>query len=342
MTILVLVKCALPLSGPVFHLFSRCIERAVLPDEWRVHRITPIFKSGDRASVANYRPISLLSILSKVFERFIFDHILEFVSSSISGNQFGFLKHRSTVQQLLLFLDHLLQSKSTPTQFDSIYLDFSKAFDKVPHNLLLLKLRSLGIIGNLWQLLHHYLSDKSLCVAINNTLSPTLLVLSGVPQGSILGPLLFIIYVDDLHSLQMYSRLLMFADDTKCLSSPSDTVQIQHDLNELSQWLCLPFNVTKCSLIHFFSTSSLLSSTYYLNCSPVSTVVSQKDLGVLFTEDLSWSSHYKQLAATAYKTLGLLRRTFSSAVDIPTRKLLYTSLIRSKLTYASVININNC
>ena len=308
-----------------------------------MHLITPIFKSGDRSSVNNYWPISLLCILSKVFEQIIYDQVSEFVISTISVVQFGFLRHRSTVHQLLLFIDQLLNSLNHKSQFDTIYLDFSKAFDKVPHNLLLTKLRQIGIDGNLWLLLQHYLINRSHCVAINNHVSPQLPVLSGVPQGSILGPLLFLIYVNDLPSSTIHSSLLMFADDTKCLkpiASPHDAILLQHDLNLLSAWShtwLLPFNASKCSILHFFSSSSVLTPDYYLDSTPIPSSNHHKDLGVIFTTDLSWSNHYSHIASSAYKLLGLLRRSFSVTNLTSTKKLLYIALIKSRLTYASPV-----
>lgn len=338
-----LARCAPALSEPVYYLFSLCTHHQSLPEEWRIHLITPVFKSGDRSSVTNYRPISLLCILSKVFERIIWNNLIDHVTPSISNVQFGFLKHRSTVHQLLLFLDHLHHSLNHKIQFDAIYLDFSKAFDKVSHHHLLLKLRQFGIDGALWLLLKSYLLNRYHCVSINGSISSKLPVLSGVPQGSILGPLLFLLYVNDLPSAVSSSSLLMFADDTKCLkpiANPRDTTLLQCDLNSLSSWSAnwhLPFNSNKCTILHFFSSSSILTPDYYLDSTPLSTSDNHKDLGVIFTTNLSWSHHYSHITTSAYRLLGLLRRSFSSSISISTKKLLYTTLVRSRLTYASQV-----
>ena len=135
-----LKHCALPLCQPLHHLFSLSLSQSYIPAEWRLHLIKPIFKSGDRSLVQNYRPISLLCVCSKVLERIVFNHILNFVKERISKHQFGFMLHRSTLQQLLLLLNSIVESSRKSLQTDLIYLDFKKAFDSVPHNELLLKL----------------------------------------------------------------------------------------------------------------------------------------------------------------------------------------------------------
>ena len=181
--------CATALTLPLHYLFSYSIKHCTFPSEWQLHCVTPIFKSGDKNNIANYRPISLLCTVSKLLERIVYNKVINFVSNHISLSQFGFMKDRSTLQQLLVFLNTIYENNKT--QVDVIYLDFAKAFDRVPHNELLLKLWSIGITEDLWSWFKSYLHKRYQCVRINGSSSDSL---SGVPQGSILGPLLFLIY----------------------------------------------------------------------------------------------------------------------------------------------------
>ena len=174
-----------------------------------------------------------------MFERLIYDRVISAVAKSITPCQFGVQKGTSTSQQLLLFFHQLITSKD---EIDVIYIDFRKAFDSVPHNELLVKLWNIGITGTLWKWFESYLSNRSQCVSINNSLSKCLPVLSGVPQGSILGPLLFLVYINDLPSAISSSNMFIFADDTKCfkmIKTESDIQVIQllqKDLTSLSHW----------------------------------------------------------------------------------------------------------
>ena len=292
----------------------------------------------------NYRPISLLCVTSKVLEKIVFNHILQFVQDKISQYQFGFMLHRSTLQQLLILLHSIFES-SQKSQSDLIYLDFKKTFDSVAHNELLFKLWHMGITGNTWKWLLAYLWNRSQCVSINSSVSSALPVVSGVPQGSILGPLLFLIYINDLPDVLSSSQVLLFADDAKCfktISSVCDSMCLQDDLNKLSQWSntwSLPFNVQKCCVLSVRPTQHLsyFSFFYHLNNTQLTNKTAHSDLGVTLTSDLRWRDHIVSVIAKSYKVLGLLRRVFSSVHSPQAKKVLYLSLVRSKLLYCSPI-----
>ena len=344
--------CALALYLPVHHLFSLSLSKQSIPYEWKCHSITPIFKSGDKSQVKNYRPISLLCVISKVLEHLIFNKISKFIITNniLYHHQFGFRQQHSTTQQLLVFLNDVLSALNDPncSQCDIIYLDFKKAFDSVPHQELLMKLWKTGIVGSLWKWFSEYLSNRYQYVCINNCKSSTLPVVSGVPQGSILGPFLFLIYINDLSSSMKYSKTFLFADDTKCfrpIRSPQDHILLQSDLDVLSLWSTnwkLMFNETKCSIMSIFSHPSLDQDSdpqteYLINGLAILPCKQQKDLGILVSSDLSWSDHVSRITSKAYKILRLLRRTFTSQINVTTKKKLYIALVRSQLTYASQI-----
>uniref|UniRef100_A0A1X7VGL1 Reverse transcriptase domain-containing protein n=1 Tax=Amphimedon queenslandica TaxID=400682 RepID=A0A1X7VGL1_AMPQE len=340
-----LQSCAISLCEPIHHLFSQCVRLSYLPVEWRTHLVTPVYKSGDRSSVKNYRPILLLCILSKVLERHIFERIYPHIAATISHNQFGFKKQRSTLQQLLAHLNNIVSIVAQSKQVDVAYLDIKKAFDTVDHNLQLEKLWRCGICGEMWGLIKAYLSGRQQCVTVRGCQSGLLPVTSGVPQGSFLGPLFFILFINDLPGCTIHSNMLLFADDSKCsksIASSSDCLLLQEDLDRVCEWSTssgLKFNFQKTFLVKYRrKMAAPIVFNYCFGESIVPCNTSCKDLGIIFQEDLSWSAQVKAVLAKAYKTLSLLRRTFRAA-STPTvvKKKLYLSLIIPIFTYCAPI-----
>lgn len=334
---IVLQRCALALYQPLCYLFNLSLQFSYLPSEWKIHKIIPVFKSGDPTSVKNYRPISLLSNTSKVLERIIYNKIVNQVSTFINPAQFGFMQGRSTTHQLLLFLHNAFSSHD---QFDAVYLDISKAFDSVSHSHLLSKLCNFNISGSVWLWFQAYLSNRLQYVSVNNCSSDLLSVESGVPQGSILGPLLFIIFMNDLPNVISDSESLLFADDTKCfrhIRTSPDQQLLQHDLDNLLSWSTssnLHFNSSKSCHLSF---NHKISTSYSISGDTIVTKQSHKDLGVTLSSNLEWKPHHDIILSKAYKTLGLVRRTFSPSISPLTKVKLYVSLIRSQLMYCSPI-----
>ena len=342
---MLLVKTADAIAPSLCRLFNQSLSEGYVPLSWKRANITPVHKKDDPTLAMNYRPISLLCIISKVLERCIFNHCFPFFKSHIHNLQHGFIQGRSTVTQLLTVYHDMLDTLASGQEVDVIHLDFSKAFDKVSHNLLLNKLNGHGIGGPLLQWFDSYLSHRCQRVMLEGEFSDWLPVTSGVPQGSILGPLLFIIYANDMPDcLSGESKLALFADDSKLfrsMSSRSSSATLQSDLNSLFQWSedwKMSFNISKCQVLHMSRkrTPSHTHTNYHLGGQDLQVAIATKDLGVTVSNNLSWSTHISQMCAKANRTLGLTKRVCGKdIVDQETRKLLYITLVRSQLEYAS-------
>lgn len=338
----VLRSCATSLCEPITFLFNTCITTSSYPKEWKKHKICPVPKKGDLSNHTNYRPISLLCTISKVLERIVYDKVISFVRPLISSQQFGFLKNRSCVTQLLSSFQIILDAVNQGKACDVVFLDLSKAFDTVPHNELLFKIWRLGITGSIWKWIASYLSIMRHFVSIDGHDSVELPVLSGVPQGSVLGPLLFLLYINDAPTSVTVAIPFHFADDSKLLhsvSNVSDCLMLQQDLESFEKWCAewkLLLNCKKSSVVHF--TSNRVESTHYppyrVANSDLVTSENFCDLGILVSEDLSWSGHCAKVCSKAYKSLQLVRRSITSTSESLKRKL-YLTLVRSHFAYCS-------
>lgn len=200
---------------PLNILFNSSLQAGTFPTEWKHSFIVPIFKNGERSSCANYRGISLLSAIPKLFEKLVCVHLESALGSLLNPSQHGFRTGRSTTTNLTIFVDYVLNGMANGGQVDAVYTDFSKAFDKVNHHLLLNKLRLKGVSGVLLQWIESYLSARTQSVRIGSTLSRNIQSCSGVPQGSHLGPLFFAVFVDDLCDELENCDFLFYADDLK-------------------------------------------------------------------------------------------------------------------------------
>ena len=338
-----LKNCAPCISNSLCAIFNKCLHLGKLPAAWKVANIIPIPKSGHPGEVSNYRPISLLPIVSKVMERCVYNRLIEDISGQLYNLQHGFLKGKSTTSQLLEVLNEIGEMLDNRVQVDTIYLDFAKAFDRVDHHLLLKKLHLFGISGSLFCWFSDYLSNRFQQVTVLGKTSNLLPVISGVPQGSILGPLMFLIYVNDLATVSVNSSIALFADDTKCyrpVMNIDDGRLLQEDLDRITLWCQdwrMDLNQSKCTVMSITRNVSPVISSYMLQNAPVQRNDAQKDLGILVCKDLKWNCHVLEAASKANRMLGFIRRSTLEVKIQSTRKALYKALVMSNLSYSSQV-----
>ena len=315
-------------------IYNQSIQSGCVPQDWRDADVNPLFKKGARLACSNYRPISLTSHIVKLLERIILSHILELSrkNNTFSCDQHGFQEKCSCISQLLECLNDWSQAFDEGHSVVCIYLDFAKAFDSVPHQCLILKLRQVGIRGKIIEWIQEYLNHTRQRVILKNSVSQWLPVTSGVPQGSILGPILFLIYVNDLPDY-VSNTTKMFADDTKAYStidSKDDCHILQKDLNNLASWSrtwLLHFNAPKCVVLRIRQS---IQCTYTLNGIVLEAVANQKDLGVIVSDDLTPGAHISHITKKCNQRIGLIKRCFTN-LSADKVKILYQSLIRPVL-----------
>ncbi|XP_075158177.1 uncharacterized protein LOC142231455 [Haematobia irritans] len=294
-------SCKIDVEGLSAHFLKKC----VFLDCWKTAFITPIHKDGSKADVRNYRPISKLCNISKLFE-------------NIVSFECGY-------------------------QVDVIYLDLCKAFDKVDHGILMYKLARIGFHPCLLQWIYSYLCNRYCFVYFDGCKSQAYVASSGVPQGSVLGPLLFVLFINDICSCFNNSKCLIYADDVKMFFNVSDVSSyrlLQEDIDRVACWVednRLPLNVLKCNYLPFTRKNSLINASYYINNVALQKVDRKIDLGIYFDPKLEFNSHVDYVLRKSYTTLAFIKRNCSEFSNPYTLKVLYSSFVRSKLEYASIV-----
>ncbi len=324
-------------------LFQCSLDSGELPSQWKEANVTGIFKKGDKSKPENYRPVSLTSITCKVLEHIVHSHVMKHLEqfNVLSDNQHGFRAKRSTETQLIQTVDDLTKCIDLGETIHMAILDFSKAFDKVPHQRLLVKLQQYGIRGNLLQWFSNFLIGRTQQVVCNGESSEPVPVISGVPQGTVLGPLLFLIYINDLpDELKSTSRL--FADDCVVYSSGKDSAHLrllQRDLTNLQTWQDtwqMEFNASKCYIMKISNKQDPPSAKFTFCGQVLEEVKSHPYLGVELDHRLKWDVHRNKVIKKANKTLGFLRRNlWFCNKEIKTAT--YEMLVRPSLEYSSVV-----
>lgn len=340
---IVLKECAESLAPSVTAVVNFGLRTGLQLTEWKKANVPPIHKKGKKDLVENYRPVSLLSVISKVQERCLVTRLVPHVQEVLYTYQHGFQKGKSCVTQLLEVFHEIGCALDRGFESDIIYLDFAKAFDSVCPAKLVSKLKAFGIGDPLLKWFQSYLTERKQRVVVNGTYSAWTDVGSGVPQGSLLGPILFLLFVNDMPRVVENASLAMFADDSKCykvIYQESDFVNLQRDLDALSTWSVsneLFFQPTKCVNLRISRKRNSPSRNYSLNGFSLEVVKAEKDLGVLISSDMTWKDHIIMVVAKANKMLGFLKRNCAGLVNREALLRLYHSLVRSHVCFCSQV-----
>ena len=337
------------LSYPFCDLFNSCLNTSKMPSCWKIANVCPIFKKGDPSLASNYRPISLLNTIEKVFERILYKHIFNFLraNSFFAPTQSGFLPGDSTVNQLTYMYNTFCKALDNGLEVRVVFFDISKAFDQVWHKGVLCKLQQAGIRGNLLSFLSNYLADRKQLVILPGSHSSPIEILAGVPQGSILGPLMFLVYINDIIA-DINAHIHLFADDTSLfmvVNSPNTTATVlQSDIDKISSWAdkwLVCFNPLK-------SESMLISRKINKPSHPplnmqnvnIPIVDVHKHLGVFMSNDCTWHVHISFIKEKAWARVHIMRR-LKLMLDRNTLEKIYFSFIRPLIEYSDAV-FDNC
>ena len=333
---------------PIRHVFDLSLKKGIFPDKLKVARVTPIFKSGDDGLVNNYRPISVLSCFSKILERIMYNRLYSFLveNNILYDKQFGFQKEHSTEHAILQLTNQIFQSFSQDKFTLGVFIDLSKAFDTVDHNILLNKLSFYGVRNNSLKWFRSYLSNRKQYISTDQGNTDMEYITCGVPQGSILGPLLFLIFVNDLKQSTLLDPI-MFADDTNLFYSNENITSlfetVNRELGNINLWFQankLSLNVIKTKYVFFHKPRKKMIIPLNLpilkiNETEIKRVQSIKFLGVIIDENLTWKNHIELLENKIAKNIGVLFKA-SKLLNITCLKNIYFALIHSYINYANI------
>ena len=322
-------------------LFQQIYDTGEAPQDWKDANVVPIYKKDNRHSTENYRPVSLTSVLSKVYEHIIVSATMTHLTGNniLTDDQYGFRSKRSCETALLATIHDWAECLFHQLQVDVIFLDFSKAFDCVPHQRLLEKLRFYGIDGKTNKSIRSLLSGRRQRVLINGTKSDWEKVTSGVPQGSVIGPILFLIYINDIQK-EISSSMKLFADDStiyRPIRSYEDHLILQEDLRKLDLWAekwQMTFKPIKCKTMNITNKRNISKYGYTVKGSPIETIKQHTYLGVEIDNKLTWTPHINKICKKSRQTLGLVQRSLHAAPQY-VKGTAYKVVVRPKLEYAS-------
>ena len=324
------------IKTPLTHICNKSFSSGLFPSELKIANVVPIFKSGDEMVFSNYRPVSVLPVFSKLLERLMYNRLISFINENklLYDYQFGFQKGKSTYMAMVMLIDKISDALDRGDCVIGVFLDFSKAFDTVDHKILLQKLNIYGIKNVPLQWFESYLSERTQYVTYNSVKSTREKVNCGVPQGSILGPLLFLLYINDLSSVSEYCYSVLFADDTNVFISGENIDVLCSRLNEelecIREWLCcnkLSLNVSKTHYMIFTPRNKIVHDIdVKIHGVSVERVYATKFLGVIIDSKLTWKPHVEYICKKLSKCAGIIAKA--------RRKLHRSSLITLYYSFA--------
>lgn len=328
------------------YIFNLCLSTGVFPRSMQTAKVTVIFKKGDKNNLSNYRPVSVLPVFSKGLEKVILARFCSFTDhfGIISPAQFGFRKNRSTELALMTQKEFILQKFEEKKMVLGIFLDFSKAFDLISHDVLLKKLDRYGIRGVAHSLITSYLQHRSQFVAIAGDQSELKSVRTGVPQGSILGPYLFILYINDIVNVDPSAKCVIYADDTSLFFDGDLGSEMSNRANKtlasIQKWAtsnCLKINVEKTKAVMFHPRNKQFQLTpIKLNNTEIEILSSFKSLGVYFSETMSWDCQVNHLVSKLSRAIGTMRR-HCNYLPTSINMMLYNSMFLSLVQYGILV-----
>ena len=326
---------------PLKLLFDKTLKEGKIPAAWKKAEVKPIFKKGSKNDPGNYRPVSLTSIVCKVFEGIIRDslnkHLLD--NNLLSDHQYGFMSGRSCTTQLLTTINDWMLLLDDKKPVDVVYLDLQKAFDKVPHMRLLTKLTAYGVTGPIFEWIKDFLTNRTQFVTVGTENSPEVPVTSGVPQGSVLGPTLFIYFINDMPDT-LDCTVKIFADDTKAYTEVQSTEQrdrLQRNIDNLLHWTNLwqiKFNCSKCKILHIGRKNPCYN--YVMNGLNLQETKLEKDLGIYVDNNLTFEGHINEIVNKANRLVGMISR-FITHKDKDIMVPLFKTLVRPVLEYGNAV-----
>ena len=344
-------QCSQTISEHLTRIYNNCMNEGVFPDQLKKGKITPIYKKEDEELLENYRPVSTLPVFGKIFEKIIYSRLYNFFLSRgiIFENQFGFRKNHLTSHALNFSVNHVEEKLNNKNHVLGIFIDLSKAFDTLPFDMLLNKLSNDGVRGNALKLLSSYLNNRYQYVSVLGEESEPLPVNLGVPQGSVLGPLLFLIYINDIYRCSTLGKFVLFADDTNIFVAAETKEQAHKIANEILNSVCqymrhnlLHINIKKSCYMYFspIKRKTVDNTENDLNLEidgiPIKQVTETKFLGVIIDDKLSWTPHIDKLTKKLNSICGRIYRIKNS---LPSQlyKQIYHTLFESHLGYGITV-----